>query len=155
MPVTVFKFTQSALNKIKVPTKEEKIIQCRDIIERNLVLIISYTGFRRFYLVINIGGIYYKIKIGTLPDLTVTEARKKVMKLKKDIARGINPMNERQKINKERREKREKRLKLKNELTFGQAHVKYTEYSSIYHKNWKIMAQRVKRYLESLYNTKI
>ncbi|KJV69759.1 putative integrase [Orientia tsutsugamushi str. UT76] len=52
---------------------------CRDIIERNLVLIISYTGFRRLYLGININGMYYKIKIGTSPDLTVTEARKKVM----------------------------------------------------------------------------
>ncbi|WP_269763908.1 hypothetical protein [Orientia tsutsugamushi] len=42
-------------------------------------------------------------------------------------------MDERRKINKERREKREKRLKLKNELTFGQMHEKYAEYSSIYH----------------------
>ncbi|BAG41193.1 Arm DNA-binding domain-containing protein [Orientia tsutsugamushi] len=130
MPVTVFKFTQSALNKIKVPTKEENIIQFRNTKERNLLLIISYTGFRRFYLVINIGGIYYKIKIGTSPDLTVKEARKKVMKLKKDIAKGINPMDERRKINKERREKREKRLKLKNELTLGHVHEKYTEFSS-------------------------
>ncbi|KJV70242.1 putative integrase, partial [Orientia tsutsugamushi str. TA763] len=65
------------------------------------------------------------------------------------IANGINPMDER------RKKKREKRLKLKNELTFGQVHVKYTEYSSLYHKSWKIMAQRVKRYLESLYNKKI
>ncbi|WP_371218894.1 hypothetical protein ACA350_02450 [Orientia tsutsugamushi] len=79
MPVILLNFTQSALNKIKVPTKEEKIIQFRDTKERNPLLIISYTGFRRFYLVINIGGIYHKIKIGTSPDLTVTEARKKVM----------------------------------------------------------------------------
>ncbi|WP_371222073.1 hypothetical protein ACA351_08705 [Orientia tsutsugamushi] len=51
MPVTVFKFTQAALNKIKVPTKEEKIIKfSRDIIQRNLLFIISYTGFRRLYL---------------------------------------------------------------------------------------------------------
>ncbi|KJV53641.1 putative integrase domain protein [Orientia tsutsugamushi str. Gilliam] len=57
--VTLFKFTQAALNKIKVPTKEEKIIQFRDIIERNLLLIISYTGFRRLYLGININGIYF------------------------------------------------------------------------------------------------
>ncbi|KJW07658.1 putative integrase [Orientia tsutsugamushi str. UT144] len=71
MLVTVFKFMQAALNKIKVPTKEEKIIQCRDIIERNLVLIISYTGFRRLYLGININGMYYKIKIGDSPDLTL------------------------------------------------------------------------------------
>ncbi|KJV72719.1 phage integrase family protein [Orientia tsutsugamushi str. UT76] len=155
MPVKVFKFTQSALNEIKVPTKEEKIIKCRDIIQRNLLWIISYTGFRRFYLGINIGGIYYKIKIGDSPDLTVAKARKKIQQLKRDIANGINPMDERRKINKERREKREKRLKLKNELTFGQVHVKYTEYSSLYHKSWKIMAQRVKRYLESLYNKKI
>ncbi|WP_342637846.1 hypothetical protein [Orientia tsutsugamushi] len=33
------------------------------------------------------------------------EARKKVMKLKKDIANGIHPMDERRKINRERREK--------------------------------------------------
>ncbi|KJV70954.1 Arm DNA-binding domain-containing protein [Orientia tsutsugamushi] len=157
MPVTVFKFTQSALNKIKVPTKEEKILKFRDIIQRNLLFIISYTGFRRLYLGININGVYYnKIKIGDSPDLTVAEARKKIQQLKRDIAKGINPMDERRKINNERREKREKRLKLENELTFGQVHVKYTEYSRIYHlKSWKIMAQRVKMYLESLYNTKI
>nr|WP_064591478.1 integrase arm-type DNA-binding domain-containing protein [Orientia tsutsugamushi] len=76
---------------------------------------------------------YYKIKIGTSLDLTVKEARKKIMKLKKDIANGINPMDERRKINKERREKREKRLKLENELTFGKVHEKYAEYSRIYH----------------------
>ncbi|KJV52561.1 putative integrase domain protein [Orientia tsutsugamushi str. Gilliam] len=40
MTVKVFKFTQSALNEIKVPTKEEKIIKCRDIIQRNLLWII-------------------------------------------------------------------------------------------------------------------
>ncbi|WP_223845017.1 Arm DNA-binding domain-containing protein [Orientia tsutsugamushi] len=79
MPVILLNFTQSALDKIKVPTKEEKIIQFRDTKERNLLLIISYTGFRRLYLGININGMYYKIKIGTSPDLTVTEARKKVM----------------------------------------------------------------------------
>ncbi|SPR04561.1 integrase [Orientia tsutsugamushi] len=31
MPVILLNFTQSALNKIKVPTKEENIIQFRDI----------------------------------------------------------------------------------------------------------------------------
>ncbi|KJV54001.1 hypothetical protein OTSGILL_0198 [Orientia tsutsugamushi str. Gilliam] len=155
MPVTVFEFTQSALNKIQVPTKEEKILKFRDIIQRNLLFIISYTGFRRLYLGININGVYYRIKIGDSPDLTVAEARKKIQQLKRDIARGINPMDERRKVNKERREKREKRLKLKNELTFGQVHVKYTEYSSLYHKSWKRTSERIKRYLESLYNTKI
>ncbi|WP_371219451.1 hypothetical protein ACA350_11775 [Orientia tsutsugamushi] len=70
------------------------------------------------------------MKIGTSSDLTVKDAMKKVMKLKKDIAKGINPMDERRKINKERREKREKRLKLKNELTLGHVHEKYTEFSS-------------------------
>ncbi|SPR02429.1 hypothetical protein [Orientia tsutsugamushi] len=68
MPVTVFKFTQAALNKIQVPTKEEKIIQFRDITQRNLLFIISYTGFRRLYLGININGMYYKIKIGDSPN---------------------------------------------------------------------------------------
>ncbi|WP_342638726.1 Arm DNA-binding domain-containing protein [Orientia tsutsugamushi] len=133
MTVKVFKFTQSALNEIKVPTKEEKIIKCRDLIQRNLLFIISYTGFRRLYLGININGVYYRIKIGDSPDLTVAEARKKIQQLKRDIARGINPMDERRKINKERRKKREKRLELQNELTFGQWHEKYAEYSRIYH----------------------
>ncbi|KJV52518.1 putative integrase domain protein [Orientia tsutsugamushi str. Gilliam] len=40
MPVILLNFTQSALNKIQVPTKEEKIIQFRDTKERNLLLII-------------------------------------------------------------------------------------------------------------------
>ncbi|SPR07084.1 integrase [Orientia tsutsugamushi] len=31
MPVILLNFTQSALNKIQVPTKEEKIIQCVEI----------------------------------------------------------------------------------------------------------------------------
>ncbi|WP_342638312.1 Arm DNA-binding domain-containing protein [Orientia tsutsugamushi] len=128
MPVTVFEFTQAALNKI-----EEKILKFRDLIQRNLLFIISYTGFRRLYLGININGVYYRIKIGDSPDLTVAEARKKIQQLKRDIARGINPMDERRKINKERRKKREKRLELQNELTFGQWHEKYAEYSRIYH----------------------
>ncbi|KJV73967.1 integrase [Orientia tsutsugamushi] len=97
MPVKVFKFTQSALNEIKVPTKEEKISKFRDLIERNLLFIISYTGFRRLYLGININGVYYRIKIGDSPDLTVAKARKKIQQLKRDIANGINPMDERRK----------------------------------------------------------
>ncbi|SPR15958.1 hypothetical protein [Orientia tsutsugamushi] len=40
------------------------------------------------------------------------------MKLKKDIANGIHPMEERRKINREKREKRHKKLELQNELTF-------------------------------------
>ncbi|KJV73737.1 hypothetical protein [Orientia tsutsugamushi] len=58
MAVILFNFTQATLNKIKVLAKEENIIQFRDTKERNLLLIISYTGFRRFYLVINIDGVY-------------------------------------------------------------------------------------------------
>nr|WP_231103156.1 hypothetical protein [Orientia tsutsugamushi] len=54
--------------------------------------------------------------------------------MKKDIANGINPMDERRKINKERRKKRNKRLGLQTELTFGQVHEKYAEYSRIYHE---------------------
>ncbi|SPR08296.1 integrase [Orientia tsutsugamushi] len=64
MPVTVFEFTQSALDKIQVPTKEEKISKFRDLIERNLLFIISYTGFRRLYLGININGVYYSTNVG-------------------------------------------------------------------------------------------
>ncbi|WP_342638150.1 tyrosine-type recombinase/integrase [Orientia tsutsugamushi] len=34
-------------------------------------------------------------------------------------------------------------------------HVKYTEYSSLYHKNWKRTAERIKIYAAFLYNKKI
>nr|WP_284524899.1 integrase arm-type DNA-binding domain-containing protein [Orientia tsutsugamushi] len=44
--------------------------------------------------------------MGDSPDLTVAKARKKIQQLKRDIANGINPMDERRKINKERREKK-------------------------------------------------
>ncbi|WP_231108566.1 syntaphilin domain-containing protein [Orientia tsutsugamushi] len=39
-----------------------------------------------------------------MPDLTVVEARKKIQQLKMDIARGINLIEKRRKINKERRD---------------------------------------------------
>ncbi|WP_371255729.1 hypothetical protein ACA351_00700 [Orientia tsutsugamushi] len=46
----------------------------------------------------------------------------------------MNYVNQFRKMsNKEMREKRHKRLQLQNELTFGQVHVKYAEYSRIYH----------------------
>lgn len=88
-----FNFTKEAIAKI-VPPKEGRETY-KDTKEHGLILIVSYTGGRGFYIAKNIktevGKEYYRKKIGDFPDLSVSNAREIVAELKAKIAKGFNP----------------------------------------------------------------
>ena len=103
MDNNLFNFTKEAIDRILPPEKERVIY--KDTKEQGLILIVSYTGKKTFYIAKNIttetGKDYYRKKIGDFPDLSISEARKKVFELKIQIAKGFNPFKKVEKSPKE------------------------------------------------------
>ncbi len=85
-------FTKDNLLKIEQPTTGRDTY--KDTKEKGLILIVSYGGSKIFYLYKLVDGKPTRIKIVSFPDLSVAEAREKVLELKNQIAKGYNPTEE-------------------------------------------------------------
>ncbi len=115
-------FTRELLHEIGAPKVKRDVY--KDTKEAGLILIVSYGGSKVFYLGTVINKKYHRIKIGSFPNLSITEARTKAMELKNKIAKGYNPL--------------EAKSKISNELTFAELYDKYlNEYSKINNKRWQ------------------
>ncbi len=139
-----FNFTKEAIAKI-VPPKEDRDTY-KDTKEPGLILIVSYTGARGFYIAKNIktasGKKYYRKKIGDFPDLSVAEARAKVAELKTQIAKGFNPY--------------EQLPEEPEEITFKQLLDRYiAEYAQAKIKRWKYIANDMDRQAQDFYDLRI
>ncbi|MDR0329908.1 MAG: tyrosine-type recombinase/integrase [Rickettsia sp.] len=133
-------FTRELLHEIGAPKVKRDVY--KDTKEAGLILIVSYGGSKVFYLGTVINKKYHRIKIGSFPNLSITEARTKAMELKNKIAKGYNPL--------------EAKSKLSNELTFAELYDKYlNEYSKINNKRWQDYAASMDRYAKHLYPMKI
>lgn len=135
-----FNFTKDKLKKLKPP--KEKRITYKDTKEKGLILIVSYGGSKIFYLYKKIRGKPYRIKIGAFPDLSITEAREKVIEYKNQIAKGTNPAKEKN--------------KLSNEMTFKELFDKYiNDYAKHNTKSWKHDIAEMDRKAKHLFNVKL
>ncbi|WP_341752532.1 MULTISPECIES: Arm DNA-binding domain-containing protein [unclassified Candidatus Tisiphia] len=92
MLVSSLLFTTEDIEQIAAPQEKRDVY--KDSKEEGLILIVSYGKSKTFYLAIAIGTKYHRIKIGRFPNLSVIEAREQAVKLKKKIAQGINPIEE-------------------------------------------------------------
>lgn len=72
-----------------------------------LVMRITHTGVRAFYVVKRLGGAMVWLKLGTFPDMTCEQARKEADKVLGEFAKGENPAAVKRAV--------------KKELTFGKA----------------------------------
>lgn len=103
---------------------------------------VSYGGSKIFYLYKLVDSKPQRIKIGSFPDLSVAEARRKVLDLKNQIAKGYNPIDE--------------KVNYKKELTFKELFDKYiNEYAKHNTKRWKDMIAQMDRQAKCFYDQKI
>ena len=90
-----FTFTKALLLAINSPQKGGRDYYY-DEKERHLMLAVTSTGTKSFYLYRKIDGKPERIFIGLFPDLTIDQARNKAVELKNKIAQGVNPNTEKQ-----------------------------------------------------------
>jgi hypothetical protein len=88
-------FTKSVIGKIVPPTKSRDIY--KDTKEQGLILMVSYTGKKTFYVAQNIkitnSKKYYRKKLGDFNYLSISESRAMVSGLRAQISKGINPFD--------------------------------------------------------------
>jgi integrase len=139
-----FNFTKETIEKIVLPEKGRDTY--KDTKERGLILMVSDTGVKGFYIAKNIkiqtGKKYYRKKIGDFPDLSISEARNKVFDLKAAITKGFNPYEE--------------IIKKSEKMTFKELINKYIEdYAKHNTKTWKECLASMNKKADSLYDMEI
>ena len=158
-----FNFTKEAIDKIICPeamqhthegakskTVRPKTVQhiYRDTKESGLVLVASYGNSKTFYLFKTIDSKYRKIKLGTFPNLSISEARTKAADFKAQIRKGINPV-----------EKLSLSLpdnEVDHELTFKELFDKYIDdYAKHKIQRWQHVIADINRQAAHLYDRKI
>lgn len=133
-------FTKESLGIL--PPANKNFDTYKDAKEKGLVVLVTLNGVKTFYLSRKIEGKAYRIKIGRFPDLNVKEAREYAIELKNQIAKGVNPAEEKK--------------KLSNEITFKQLIDKYVdEYARHSNKGWQRDYVDVTAKCKSLLNKKI
>ncbi|MFC1659684.1 tyrosine-type recombinase/integrase [Pseudomonadota bacterium] len=133
-------FTKSELNNIMAPKTGRKYYQ--DTKEKGLSFYITSNGVKTFYIRKRVNGKDEKIIIGNYPDLSVENARKQASIVKGKIAQGINPNDEKNKLNKE--------------IVFGDLFEQYlSRYSKKHKKTWKYDEREIKRFCNNWFKRKI
>lgn len=136
-----FKFTKSSLASISLPPKGKRRY-ANDLEVKGLVLMITSTGHKSFYLRKNINKVKERILIGKYPDLSIEEARQITIQKLSLIAQGVDLVAE----------KRRKR----DEMTLGELFEEYMErYSKPNKKSWIYDQREITKYLSHWFNRKI
>jgi integrase len=132
-------FTKQFLMKCKAPAKGR--VYFHDSQEKGLSAYITAQGVITFFVRKRIAGRDERIHLGHFPELSIENARKKALAAKADVARGIDP--------------NEERKKLKDEITFGQMFHEFMErYSKKFKKTWRRDEQDVKRLFSHVFHRK-
>ena len=134
-------FTKAALLKAEAPDKGSRDYYY-DNREPGLVMAVTKTGTKTFFLYKRIDGKPERVLLGRFPDLSVEKARKAAAEAKGKIASGINPQLE--------------KAGLRNEITFGELFADYMErYSKVHKRSWQYDEREVNNHLSHWFNRKI
>lgn len=135
-----FNFTKSQIMKLPLPEKGMKTY--KDAKEKGLSLYVTSGGAITFFVRKRINGQDQRVKLGTFPEMSVENARKKALQAKATIANGKNPNHEKN--------------KLRVEITFHQLFEQYMErYSKKEKKSWKYDEREVNKFLSHWFKRKI
>lgn len=93
-------FTKKALNTLPLP-EGKKRTYVHDTRESGLLIQVTTTGKKTFQLYRWYKTKPLRITLGTFPNMTIEQARKKARRLKADMADGINPADEKRKARQE------------------------------------------------------
>lgn len=137
----VFKFTKTTLAALPTPAKGKRVT-LKDTEVKGLILIVTATGHKSFYLRKNINKVTERILIGTYPDLPIDEARKIAMQKLSSIAQGIDLVGEKR--------------RLRQEMTLGELYEEYMErYSKVYKKSWIYDQREITKFLSHWFRRKL
>ncbi|MBT4880875.1 MAG: tyrosine-type recombinase/integrase [Alphaproteobacteria bacterium] len=132
-------FTKQFLKNTKPPQKGR--IYFQDAQEKGLSACITSNDIITFFVRKRINGRDERIHIGHFPELSVENARKKALAVKADVAKGIDP--------------NEEKKRLKREITFGQMFHEFMErYSKKYKKSWEYDEREVNKFLSHFFQRK-
>ena len=133
-------FTKAAIERIVAP--ETGRLYVHDEKEAGLLIQITPNGRRTFQLYRKFKGRPLRVTIGTYPEFTVEQARKKAREIKTDMDAGLNP-------NDTLRQERE-------ELTFAGLFEQYmTRHAKLSKRTWQEDQRQYDRYLTSLANRRL
>ena len=132
-------FTKQFLLRCKPPLKGRTYFQ--DTQEKGLSLSMTPNGVISFFVRKRINGRDERIHLGNFPEMSIDNARKKALSAKADVARGIDP--------------NEEKKKLRKEITFEGMFREFMErYSKKFKKTWEFDEREVKRFLSHLFHRK-
>jgi integrase len=128
-------FTKAAIERIVAP--ETGRLYVHDEKEAGLLLQITPNGRRTFQLYRKFKGRPVRVTIGTYPEFTVEQARRKAREIKTDMDAGLNP-------NDTLRQERE-------EMTFAELFKQYmTRHAKVNKRTWQEDQRQYDHYLSSL-----
>jgi integrase len=135
-----FNFTNTELRKLPVPKKGT--VTYKDLQGDGLCLYITKNAVKTFFIRKRVNGKDERFIIGNFPDLDVREARGEALIIKGQIAKGLNP-------NEERRKER-------NVLTLKLLFEEYMErYSKVHKKSWKYDEREIPKFLGHWFHKKL
>ncbi|MDD2583062.1 MAG: tyrosine-type recombinase/integrase [Desulfuromonadaceae bacterium] len=133
-------FTKSTLEQAQAPAGAKRFY-LYDEKESGLVLQVTPAGKKSFQLYRKHNGQPIRVTIGTYPELTVEQARKKARQVKVDLNNGINPNDEARAI--------------REELTFSELFHRWLEQFAKPHKrSWADDLRRYQNYMEQSFGSK-
>lgn len=134
-------FTKAALVKAPAAQKGKKDYYY-DEREKGLLLAVTPTGAKTFYLYKRIEGRPERLLLGRFPDISIENARKLAIAAKGNIAKGANPQKEKRAI--------------RDEMTFGALFGEYLEkYSKVHKRSWAYDEREVNKFLSRWFKRKI
>lgn len=90
-------FTKAAIDGLDLPAEGQRAYHY-DAKTRGLAVCVTWTGAKSFYVYRKINGKPERIRIGTYPDLTIEQARRKAEEINGQIAQGGDPQEERRRL---------------------------------------------------------
>lgn len=134
-------FTKTALLKAPNAAKGRKDYYY-DEREKGLMMAVTSTGTKSFYLYKRIDGRPERLLLGRFPDISIENARKLSTSAKGQIATGANPQKDKRAV--------------RDEMTFAALFADYMEkYSKVHKRSWKYDEREVNKFLSHWLRRKI
>lgn len=134
-------FTKSYLDNLK-PAEKGKRYVVYDTTRPELSIRVTDTGNKSFLIQKRLNNKIIKITLGKYPVLSISQARTQALKELHKLTTGVNPNEEKKKIN--------------QELSLGDLFNEYMErYSRVFKKSWKYDEREIPKFLSHWFKKKI
>lgn len=127
------KFSKTALLRLPIPEKGQRR-QYYDTETQKLALRVTASGVKTFYVIRRTGRAMAWLKLGTFPEMTVEQARKRADELLGEFAKGSDPA--------------QAKRAFRQELTLSEFFTEYGKRHGQQKAAWRDDAQRFRDYLQ-------